>query len=69
MLIAAAATAAGGLLAAATIRNPPRKPARKPDEPSPDDHSLNARYCALDAPPLRTTPARAAIAAPKPADP
>jgi EmrB/QacA subfamily drug resistance transporter len=51
MLIAAVVAAAGGILAAFTIRNPPRAadgdPARSP---RPD----NSLYCALDAPPLRS---------------
>jgi EmrB/QacA subfamily drug resistance transporter len=72
VLIAAAATAAGGILAAATIRNPPRKPARKSGEAAPDEHTLRTSYCALDAPPLRSNcaaqPASAASTAPKPAD-
>ncbi len=49
VLIAAAVAAAGGLLAAATIRNPaPSAPAVLPDE------ELSCLHCALDAPPLRT---------------
>jgi EmrB/QacA subfamily drug resistance transporter len=48
VLIAAAVAAAAGLLAAATIRNPPRAPGRTPD-------SLDCLHCALDAPPLRGT--------------
>jgi EmrB/QacA subfamily drug resistance transporter len=47
MLIAAATCAAGGLLAAATIRNP-----RRP-EPTPPRRA--ASHCALDGPPLRCT--------------
>ena len=43
MLIAAGVCMAGGFLAAATIRNPPRRT----DEPKP------CSYCPLDAPPLR----------------
>jgi EmrB/QacA subfamily drug resistance transporter len=51
VLIAAAFAAAGGILAAATIRNPPkRRPQRTADE------ALDSmRCCALDAPPLRST--------------
>jgi MFS family permease len=50
MLIAAAAAAAGGILAALTIRNPARR-----DGPPPEDaDALQARSCALDAPPLRS---------------
>jgi EmrB/QacA subfamily drug resistance transporter len=44
MWIAAAVCAAGGLLAAATIRNPPRTPGEQPTPCS---------SCPLDAPPLR----------------
>ena len=47
VIIAAAFCAAGGLLAAVTIQNPPR-PAPSPRPPAPDSH------CALDAPPLRS---------------
>jgi len=53
MLIAAVAVAAGGVLAFATIRNPPRRPAEAAVE---DKESLNCAHCALDAPPLRTVP-------------
>jgi EmrB/QacA subfamily drug resistance transporter len=49
VIIAGVAAAAGGLLAAVTIRNPPRKRAAK----APERHAL---HCALDAPPLRSTP-------------
>jgi MFS family permease len=52
VLIAAAAAGAGGLLAAATIRNPPRR-RREADK---DQDTLEALHCALDAPPLRSTP-------------
>ena len=52
VLIAAAAAGAGGLLAAATIRNPPRR-RREADK---DQDTLDALHCALDAPPLRSTP-------------
>ncbi len=50
VLIAAIACAAGGLLAFATIRNPPRGPARaaEPEQPAP-----RGLHCGLDAPPLR----------------
>jgi len=60
VLIAAAFAAAGGILAAATIRNPPRYPA--PAEPgapgaetgpAPGDETVRGLHCGLDAPPLR----------------
>jgi EmrB/QacA subfamily drug resistance transporter len=54
MRIAAVAVAAGGVLAFATIRNPPRRPAAAPA--AVDEDSLNALHCCLDAPPLRTGP-------------
>jgi len=50
VLIAAAAAAAAGLLAAATIRNPAKRPA----EDAKDKEALGALHCALDAPPLRS---------------
>jgi hypothetical protein len=50
VLIAAAAAAAAGLLAAATIRNPAKRPA----EDANDKEALGALHCALDAPPLRS---------------
>jgi EmrB/QacA subfamily drug resistance transporter len=53
MLIAAVAVAAGGVLAFATIRNPPRRPDEAVVE---DKESLNCVHCALDAPPLRSVP-------------
>jgi EmrB/QacA subfamily drug resistance transporter len=53
VLIAAAVAAAGGLLAAATIRNPARLPA-----PSPAEDVLDCLHCGLDAPPLRSRPRR-----------
>ena len=53
MLIAAVAVAAGGVLAFATIRNPPRRSAEAAVE---DKESLNCAHCALDAPPLRSVP-------------
>ena len=49
VLIAAAVAAAGGVLAAATIRNPARLPA-----PSPAEDVLDCLHCGLDAPPLRS---------------
>jgi len=50
VLISAIACAAGGLLAFATIRNPPRERLRpaEPGQPAP-----RALHCGLDAPPLR----------------
>jgi len=56
VLIAAVASAAAGVLAAATIRNPPRRAARKRAEPAPDEDVLCTLHCALDAPPLRSRP-------------
>ncbi|MGH3421734.1 MAG: MFS transporter, partial [Streptosporangiaceae bacterium] len=53
VLIAAGAAAAGGILAAATIRNP----AKRPVEDGKDKDELEALHCALDAPPLRCGPA------------
>jgi EmrB/QacA subfamily drug resistance transporter len=53
MLIAAAAVAAGGVLAFATIRNPSRPAGAAPAEYV---ESLNCAHCALDAPPLRSVP-------------
>jgi EmrB/QacA subfamily drug resistance transporter len=54
LIIAAIACVAGGLLAAVTIRNPPRRRAR-PTEPG--RRVQRDIYCALDAPPLRGNPA------------
>jgi EmrB/QacA subfamily drug resistance transporter len=68
VLIAAVASAAAGVLAAATIRNPPRRAARKPAEPAPDEDVLCTLHCALDAPPLRSrpdSPPAATVAAPR----
>ena len=50
VLISAAVSAAGGLLAAATIRNP--APAARQPSPAAED-VLNCLHCGLDAPPLR----------------
>src|ERR1700733_9084536 len=50
-LIAAAAAAAAGLLAALTIRNPAKRPADGKDK---DTDALESLHCALDAPPLRS---------------
>ncbi len=50
VLVGAAAAAAGGLLAAVTIRNPARPPAAGTAR---DEHDLGCLHCALDAPPLR----------------
>jgi EmrB/QacA subfamily drug resistance transporter len=55
VLIAAAVAAAGGALAAATIRNPSPGPSR----PAPADQGagpVGGLHCALDAPPLRPEP-------------
>jgi hypothetical protein len=49
MLIAAAVSAAGGVLAFVTIRNP-----RAAAVPPVDGDSLECLHCGLDAPPLRT---------------
>jgi len=51
VLISAAACAAGGLLAAVTIRNPPRARPRRGEAERPD--RPGGLHCALDAPPLR----------------
>ena len=59
VLISAAVAAAGGLLAAATIRNP----ARGAEPPAPADDVLNCLHCALDAPPLRSPAGHAIDAA------
>jgi EmrB/QacA subfamily drug resistance transporter len=54
VLIAAAVSAGGGVLAFASIRNPaPRAAALAPEAPR-DSATLNCLSCALDAPPLRT---------------
>ena len=55
VLIAAAVSAAGGLLAALTIRNPPRRADPAEVQPA-DQDTLNCLHCGLDAPPLRTRP-------------
>jgi hypothetical protein len=57
VLIAAGVSAAGGLLAAATIRNPARATAR-PEPAAVDDDALCSMSCALDAPPLRSRAVR-----------
>jgi MFS family permease len=49
VLIAAVVAALGGVLAAATIRNPARKAGAEPSEPE----AVTGLHCALDAPPLR----------------
>jgi MFS family permease len=54
VLITAVAAAAAGLLAAVTIRNPPRPSAAAPSRP--DENALACLHCALDAPPLRSGP-------------
>jgi EmrB/QacA subfamily drug resistance transporter len=56
VLIAAAACAAGGVLAALTIRNPARRPAvprGAPEEAARPEPSRQEFNCGLDAPPLR----------------
>jgi hypothetical protein len=53
VLIGAAAAAVAGLLAAVTIRNPARPPAAGPAR---DEQDLDCLHCALDAPPLRSSP-------------
>ncbi len=52
VLIAAAVAAAGGVLAAATIRNPSPAPGRERSA-EPGGEALGGLHCALDAPPLR----------------
>jgi EmrB/QacA subfamily drug resistance transporter len=54
VLISAAVSAAGGVLAAATIRNPGRE-AEPSASAARTAESLNCLSCALDAPPLRTS--------------
>ena len=53
-MISAAVAAAGGVLAALTIRNPSGARSRTPGEPG--DEALSGLHCALDAPPLRPEP-------------
>ncbi|HEY0936326.1 MAG TPA: DHA2 family efflux MFS transporter permease subunit [Trebonia sp.] len=65
VLIAAAVAAAGGLLAALTIRNPVRTGAG-PDPGAARADALDCLHCALDAPPLRS---RAITSAGNPAGP
>jgi hypothetical protein len=50
MIIAGLTCAAGGILAAATVRNPP-------DSSGPRRSHLPGLHCALDGPPLRTADA------------
>ena len=57
VLIGAAAAAAGGVLAAVTIRNPPKPSLR----PAAAEDTLNYRSCPLDGPPLCTGPDNPAI--------
>jgi MFS family permease len=54
LIIAAIACVIGGLLAAATIRNPPRRPAfpAKPGEQPAPAEPRPSLHCSLDAPPL-----------------
>ncbi len=64
VLIAAAACAAGGLLAAVTIRNPPR-PARAEAPSAAEARSdLECLHCAIDGPPLRLGPSEQTAPAP-----
>jgi hypothetical protein len=51
VLMAAALCAAGGLIAALTIRNRPGAARTRPEPGAPEDR--HSSYCALDAPPLR----------------
>jgi EmrB/QacA subfamily drug resistance transporter len=64
VLIAAAVAAAGGVLAAATIRNPSRASGRQPPA-EPGGEPLGGLHCALDAPPLRPEPESADPGGPK----
>jgi EmrB/QacA subfamily drug resistance transporter len=57
VLIGAAAAAVGGILAAATIRNPRRPSRQEPARPAPGENALGGLHCGLDAPPLRSGPA------------
>ena len=50
LLISAIACTLGGLLAALTIRNPPR---RRPRPSGPELQAQREIHCCLDAPPLR----------------
>ena len=52
VMIAAGFCASGGVLAALTIRNPPRPAVAAAAEAAPERHAL---HCALDAPPLRVS--------------
>ena len=54
--VAAATCAAGGLLAALTIRNPARAAAR------PEERTIPSYSCTLSAPPLRPSPLPAGLA-------
>ncbi|HVT66519.1 MAG TPA: MFS transporter [Trebonia sp.] len=62
VLIAAGAAAAGGLLAAVTIRNPSRPSRSAAAEPgaAPAEAGSPSLHCALDAPPLRSDPGQPA---------
>jgi hypothetical protein len=53
VLLAAAAAVAGGVLAAATIRNTVRPPGR-PERADANEDVLDCLHCGLDAPPLRS---------------
>jgi EmrB/QacA subfamily drug resistance transporter len=62
MLISAAVAAAGGVLAAATIRNASGARSRTSGEPG--DGAISGLHCALDAPPLRSEPETAGPVSP-----
>jgi hypothetical protein len=65
VLIGAAVAAAGGILAALTIRNPPRPERPATGDTAADD--LDCLHCGLEAPPLRSQPASRATRAVGPA--
>jgi len=63
VLIAAAASAVGGLISAVLIRNPPKRrvqPSAGAGAGVEAEDQPNALHCALDAPPLRAGPDRPA---------
>jgi EmrB/QacA subfamily drug resistance transporter len=57
VLIGAGAAAAGGVLAALTIKNPPRRD--RPSKETAAAENLECLHCSLDGPPLSPQPARA----------
>ncbi len=57
VLIGAGAAAAGGVLAALTIKNPPRQD--RPSKEATAAENLDCLHCSLDGPPLSPQPARA----------